>query len=458
MKKRLISLIIAAIVIVACLPPTAARADYDHFDDVPSGAWYADAVNWAVLSAVTNGTSATEFSPDMICTRAQVVTFLWRAHGCSWPGKSENPFNDVAEGSWYEIPVMWAVENGITNGTSDTTFSPDNQCTCGQILTFLWRAEGCPVPEMPSEITADWPDSYYKPAVEWAESKGMLEDTDVAPEEFDPMAYCARGLVVKYLYDASFRFVTTVDQLVNELGPCRNICLAPGEYNLTKWMDTASDTDLRANPYIFVDGGFDGREMIITGLEHVRLYSSAGEAEDVRIVVEPRYANVLSFKDCNDIRLQGMTMGHTPEQGFCTGGVVYMEDCGMMFLQNLDLYGCGTYGVTARDVEYIYASGVNIHDCSYGGMELYDVGYASFNDSSIVNCREFDTITIKNTTAEFSRCTFRDNYWGEFSDFLLLTNSGVTFYRCSFDRESYDALEKEEGLGTSVILDNCGIV
>ncbi len=459
MKKRLFSVILAVLIVAAVLPAAPARADYDHFDDVPANSWYAEAVNWAVLSAVTTGTSATEFSPEMICTRAQVVTFLWRAHGSPWPGKYENPFDDVPEDSWFEIPVMWAVENGITNGTSDTAFSPDAECTCGQILTFLWRAESCPPPEMPGEITENWPDSYYKDAVAWAESRGMLDGTDVAPEDFDPAAFCARSLVVKYLYDASFRFVTTVDQLVSELGPCRNICLAPGVYNLTEWMDTASETDRNANPYVSVEGAYNDREMVIMNLEHVTLYSPNHDRDDVQIVVEPRYANVLSFKGCNDIRLNDMTMGHTPELGYCTGGVIDLEECGTIFLQNLDLYGCGTYGISAWDVDYIYTRSVKIHDCSYGGMELYYVGFASFNDSAVVDCQEFEIITLKNTRAEFNRCTITGNWWWpEFNDFMSLVDSSVTFRQCTFDRAAYFAIEAMEGYGIVIKMENPKIV
>ena len=101
--------------------------------------YYYNAVLWAVNNGTTRGTSATTFSPNEPCTRAQAVTFLWRSAGCPAPKGSEMPFKDVSKGSYYETAVLWAVENGFTNGTSATTFSPDEDCTRAQIVTCLYR-------------------------------------------------------------------------------------------------------------------------------------------------------------------------------------------------------------------------------------------------------------------------------------------------------------------------------
>ena len=109
------------------------------FTDVKPGSYYCDAVLWAVENGITNGTSATTFSPDATCSRAQIVTFLWRSHKSPAAGTA-NPFADVAAGVYYADAVLWAVEKGVTTGTSATTFSPEDNCTRGQIVTFLYRA------------------------------------------------------------------------------------------------------------------------------------------------------------------------------------------------------------------------------------------------------------------------------------------------------------------------------
>ena len=117
------------------------------FSDVADGAWYTNAVLWAVEAGITAGADPTHFNPGGVCSRAQVVTFLHRANGSPTPKLEENPFTDVPVGSWYTVPVLWALENGITSGTSQTTFSPGNRCLRGQVVTFLYHAEQLPEPE-----------------------------------------------------------------------------------------------------------------------------------------------------------------------------------------------------------------------------------------------------------------------------------------------------------------------
>ena len=125
----------------------APESTVNPFLDVAEGTWYTDAVLWAVEQGITNGVDATHFAPDGVCNRAQVVTFLHRASGSPSPALEENPFTDVAERSWYTAPVLWALENGVTTGTSDTTFNPNGQCLRAQVVTFLYRADQIPDPE-----------------------------------------------------------------------------------------------------------------------------------------------------------------------------------------------------------------------------------------------------------------------------------------------------------------------
>ena len=122
----------------------AAITGTNPFSDVPGGAYYNAAVRWAVKNGIASGTDAKHFSPDAACTRAQAVTFLWRAAGSPAPTLAENPFTDVKPSDYCYDAVLWAVENGIAKGTSAAAFSPDAACTRGQIVTFLYRAAGSP--------------------------------------------------------------------------------------------------------------------------------------------------------------------------------------------------------------------------------------------------------------------------------------------------------------------------
>ena len=171
-----------------------------RFRDVQQDAYYAPAVAWAVGRGVTNGMSETLFGPDAVCTRGQVVTFLWRAKGCPEPKRTANPFADVAAGAYYCKAVLWAVENGITDGASPTTFCPEAPCTRAHVVTFLWRAKGMPAARGSSPF-ADVPaGTYYTSAVIWAVSQGITDGT--SDRAFSPDADCTRGQIVTFLFRA----------------------------------------------------------------------------------------------------------------------------------------------------------------------------------------------------------------------------------------------------------------
>ena len=176
---------------------------FNPFVDVVEGAFYYDPVLCAVghKPQITNGTDETHFSPGATCTRGQVVTFLWRAAGCPEPTSGSNPFTDVKEGAFYYKAVLWAVEKGITKGTSATTFSPNQGCTRGQVVTFLHRSAGTPAPGSKEHPFTDVkPGAFYYEAVLWAVEKGVTKGT--TPTTFSPNATCTRGQIVTFLYRA----------------------------------------------------------------------------------------------------------------------------------------------------------------------------------------------------------------------------------------------------------------
>ena len=175
----------------------AAEKPDARFDDVSANAYYADAVEWAVSKGITSGTSANTFSPDASCTRAQMVTFLWRANG-SPKADGATPFTDVSADAYYYDAVLWAVEQGITSGTSATTFSPDATVNRGQTVTFLWRANASPVVNYAMDFTDVAADAYYAEAVRWAVSEGITSGT--SGNSFSPNADCTRAQIVTFLY------------------------------------------------------------------------------------------------------------------------------------------------------------------------------------------------------------------------------------------------------------------
>ena len=171
------------------------------FVDVKDTDWYSDAVLWAVQNNITGGTSATTFSPNNSCTRAQVVTFLWAANGKPEPAAKENPFKDVKESDWYYKAVMWAVQNNVTGGTSANTFSPDNPCTRAQVVTFLYAAQGKPAVQATINEFNDVPgNAWYLMPVLWAQQNEVTGG--VAPGMFGPDQTCTRAQIALFLYKA----------------------------------------------------------------------------------------------------------------------------------------------------------------------------------------------------------------------------------------------------------------
>ena len=167
------------------------------FTDVKSTDYFYDAVLWAVENGVTNGTTATKFSPNMICTRAQMVTFLWRAAG-SPSARGTMPFKDVARNAYYYDAVLWAWNNGVTLGTSATTFSPDMNVTRAQVVTLLYRYKGSPAVTGSIPFTDVPAGEWYYDAVRWATANEITQGTSATT--FSPMDNCTRAQIVTFLY------------------------------------------------------------------------------------------------------------------------------------------------------------------------------------------------------------------------------------------------------------------
>ena len=167
------------------------------FNDVPQGVYYYDPILWAVKRGITNGTGPGIFSPDIACNRAQVVTFLWRYAG-EPEARTGSSFTDVPKDSFYYKAVSWAAEQGITNGTSATTFSPNKKCSRAEIVTFLWRFQGNPVARDGNPFTDVKNTDFFYNAVVWAAEKVITNGTSATT--FSPYSICTRGQIVTFLY------------------------------------------------------------------------------------------------------------------------------------------------------------------------------------------------------------------------------------------------------------------
>lgn len=168
-----------------------------HFEDVKEGSYYENPVIWAINKGVTSGTTANTFSPDMICTRAQTMTFMWRAVGCPEPRITNNPFKDIKETDYFYKALLWAWEMGFVSGITDTSFNPHDICTESEAITFIWRANNRPNAAGSSEIASTLGDYYYTDAVAWADTQGLFTATRIG---FIAKRKATRAQIVTYLY------------------------------------------------------------------------------------------------------------------------------------------------------------------------------------------------------------------------------------------------------------------
>lgn len=177
--------------------PSAAAKPAKQFSDVEPGAYYYDAVQWAVSEGITAGVSETTFSPDAPCSRSQTIVLLWRAAGSPEAKSQSTPFSDVQEGSFYYDALRWAAEKKIATGDA---FHPDDPVTRGMLAAFLYRANGSPAVSKPSDFTDVPSDSPYAKPVAWVAARGITAGT--SETTFSPDLACTRGQIVTFLYRA----------------------------------------------------------------------------------------------------------------------------------------------------------------------------------------------------------------------------------------------------------------
>lgn len=189
------------------LPPTAAEQGDAPFTDVYTTDWYYDSVIWGYQEKVIQGMSEISFAPNASCTRAQAVQMLYNFMGAPAVSGTDTPFTDVADNAWYTPAVKWAADNKITNGTSDTTFSPEDTCTRAQIVQLLWRVQGCESVETTSPFTDIADDAWYAEAVNWAAQKHIT--SGMTASIFAPDDMCTRAQIVTFFRNLSAAYPRT---------------------------------------------------------------------------------------------------------------------------------------------------------------------------------------------------------------------------------------------------------
>lgn len=195
--------------------------------------------------------------------------------------------------------------------------------------------------------------------------------------------------------------VKNTKELLENIGPNRTLILKAGDYNLLAPL-------VLNNKYIRYGEVFDGMELIIRNLDNLTIKGEEGAK--VQLLVEPRYATVLNFSNCNNINIENIIAGHYPDEGYCTGGVLYFDSSKNINVNNSELFGCGTMGVTLYDVENFFFNNSIIKECSYGIMDINESKNVKFNDSNFYDCREYDLIQIYDSgSVEFNRCNIYNN-------------------------------------------------
>ncbi len=301
MKKTIAMLL--AVVVLLTAGGTALASNYSGTDgtnqevllqssnpfvDVNESHFFYDSVLWAVEKGITSGISATQFGPTLTCSRAQVVTFLWRYAGSPAPKSARNPFKDVQAGLWYTNAVLWAVEQGITSGISTTEFAPDQPCNRAQVVTFLWRFMKQPEPTKANNMFTDVESgSWYEKAVLWAQEMGITTGTSAGT--FSPNGICQRAQVVTFLYRTIHPYTSAVGEL--DIKTANNTVVYIGESLQIEYTYTGDKSALtwKSDDTTILTVNNSGKVTgIFWGVTRVRVYHGDTQVGSVRLVVEDK--------------------------------------------------------------------------------------------------------------------------------------------------------------------------
>ena len=378
---------------------------------------------------------------------------------------------ELMKGSWVlesleiEGYASSAAEEGVraylrTDGnTADIYWHSENEKASwfeeNMYLSVLWDAlyPGCPNGYWQAELNADAPVSRgYSFTVEAKDRLVLrISSIDCASEEgypsiltcvFSPVAPDA----VEVMTAPEPVTVGTVEELMDALRDRATVLLQPGTYNVTEWLNSPGEKDLGTWAFVrqphFAQGlylsGFDDQvELTVAGLRELTI-ASADPEHPALIVCEPRYANVIAFFNCKNLSLRDVVMGHTPEPGFCMGAVLRLDYCSNALVEGCELYGCGTYGVTAESTWGLRIDRSEIRDCTFGCLDFAYVSDAFVLDTSFHDCEGYTMFCLSGSIVEFTGCDFRNLE----ADFLYLDEyAWASFEGCTFDKAAAEALQ-----------------
>ena len=442
--KRILAILLSVMVLLAAVP-----AGVSAYTDEEKGA--ADRLNRLGLFQGT-GTKADgtpEYSLDKSMNRAEAVTMLVRLLGKEDEAKAGSysiPFTDVPQ--WAKPYVGYAYANGLTKGLSSKAFGSASPVTTTQYLTFVLRALG-----YESGTDFEWSSAWNKSddlGITWGEygawnnySFDRGNAVTISSNALDTYMKESDMLLLELATGSPVETITVsnVKDFLNAIGSNRVIELTSGEYNLS----TADGTYIHANN-VYRTETFDGYEYFISDIYNMTIRARAGAK--VTISVEPRYANVLSFLNCSGVTLQNLTIGHTEEQGACSGGVIYAASCNYLTIDGCDLYGCGIYGLETHECNSMFMYNSNIHDCSYGIMDLYNSTDFEFRNCSFFYNEFMSMLCFNNVkNAAFYDCEFYGNHCNGCAFIEADRYSTGTFEGCVFSNNAYGVLCGENSSG-----------
>lgn len=378
------------------------------FADVPEDASYYDMVVWAYENGIVSDGSI--FEPDSACTRGQVVTFLWRAVGSPEPQTTENPFSDISSSDWYYSPALWAYENGIAAGTA---FNPGNPCTNGEVVTFLWRAEGKPIAAIySSPISQAASDSYYARPVAWGESNGMFSGLDFA---FDPTAPCSRANMVTFLYWCTEQWTLSEEDKTIQ-AEYEQIINGAQLYEV-------HGSGLIYADYVDIDG--DGKVELLT----------VGTGEDEYEAIVSMYANIDGHvkKSCEGIVEQ--SLGNSGDNVFLCklDGHLYL------YLDGLLVWSAGAYSTNIYQIYKIEKEAVTIaYDLSHSAEYIFEMD--TFEDTYTASEKEITEEEFNSILQKFTDIKHLYSYSSDWNGDgnIVISDRGVLPSRDEYNASMFE--------------------